>query len=294
MKKWLVLFACISLFAEEAEPSYSLWDFHPIHGGGNLIALGKADVDIKNGPTSGEISFNKANAFLYMLLPINKESYFFPRVEWNGFTMDWDKNPKFNETHFQFIQFSLTFYTIAIEKWRWISRVEYNVDAKHFSRPKTYGLFSALLWGTHEISSQWHYHVGALGYTGYEGQEIYPIIGLDYAPTEKWMFQLVFPMNYSVEYNINKEWRLSLKAKPLKERFRTGKQEPQPRSIFCYSSTGAEVNVHYEKFLHLEVEAYAGYNFGGDFYIKDKTGQNALYTHVKGAPYVGASLNWGF
>ncbi len=294
LKKLFLTLFVLGLSAQEFdEPALSLWDYHPIHVGGNAIALGKGNVDIKNGPHQGDLTFNKENAFLYCFLPISKESYFLPRVEWNTFAMDWDQNPKFNETRFHYMQFALTFLSIAVEKWRWIARAEYNIDIKHFSNPEKYGLFSALLWGSHEIHRKWNYHVGAFGYTGFEGQEVYPIIGIDFSPNKKWMFQAVFPINYSIEYNLNKEWRFSLKGRPLKERFRTGRFEPQPRSVFCYSTMGAEFNVHYEKFLKLEVELFAGYNFGGSFYIKDRNGHNSLYTHVQGAPYIGATLNWG-
>jgi hypothetical protein len=295
MKKLLSLLFVFGLCAQECEQprSESIWDYHPIHIGGNAISIGKANLQIKNGPGSGYVDFNKENAFLYCFLPISRTSYFLPRIEWNAFTMNWDQNPKFNETRFNYVQFALTFLSIAVEKWRWIVRGEYNLDAKNFSKAKKYGLFSALLWGTHELHRKWHYHIGSLGYTGFEGQEVYPIIGIDFAPNKKWLFQAVFPINYSIEYSLNNEWRLSLKGRPLKERFRAGKDQPQPRSVFSYSNIGAEINLHYEKFLKFELEAFAGYNFGGSLYIKDQRGHNALYTHFKGAPYVGASLNWG-
>jgi hypothetical protein len=292
MKRFLGLIAFISLFAQEETPSY--WSFHPLHGGGNVIAIGKANVEPKHQSQEGELTFNKTNAFLYMILPVNRTSFFLPRVEWNAFTLDWNENPKFNKKHLQFMQFGLTFLTIGLDKWRWVARGDYNIDIDHFQHGSTYGLYSALLWGTHEVHEQWHIHIGTFGYTGFEGQEVYPIVGLDYAPTPKWMFQVVFPITYTIDYNFTKEWKLSLKGRPLKERFRTGKDEPQPRSVFSYSSIGAELNLHYEKFLRCEFELYAGYNFGGSFYIKNSSGHNSLYTHVQGAPYGGATLNWGF
>ncbi len=297
MKKWLC--ACLTtaaLLAQEGPDysTYSYWDFHPLHAGGNLIAIGSATVKPKHHSDQGHVIFNKANAFVYMLVPISQTSYFFPKVEWNTFTLDWNDNPKFNETHFHYLQFALTFYTNAIETWRWIMRVDYNIDVKHLSHPSSYGLYSVLFWGTHEISPQWKCHVGALGYTGFEGQEVYPVIGLDYIVSPKWLLQAVFPITYSIEYALTKEWRLSLKGRPLKERFRTGPHEPQPRSIFSYSSVGAELNLHYEKFLRIEFEVYGGYNFGGNFYIKNKHNHDPLYTHVGNAAYGGTALNWGF
>ncbi len=294
MKKWIFFLLATHLVAQESQESKSIWDYHPIHVGGNAIFLGRADVERrKGGGEDGDVLFNKENVYVYCFVPISKCSFFLPRVEWNTFAMDWNHNPRFQETRFNYVQFALTFLSQALETWRWISRIEYNIDTKHFSRPKTYGLFSALLWGIHEFHRKWHYHVGAVGYTGFEGQEVYPIIGLDFAPNKKWLFQAVFPVTYSIEYAFNKEWRLSLKGRPLKERFRVGKRELFPRSIFNYSTMGVELNLHYEKFLQLEVELFGGYNFGGSLYLKDQRGHQSLYTDVEGAPYAGASLNWG-
>ncbi|EKE08104.1 MAG: hypothetical protein ACD_17C00345G0001 [uncultured bacterium] len=191
------------------------------------------------------------------------------------------------------MQFALTFLSTGLDTWRWIARVDYSIDAKHFAKPKTYGLFSMLVWGTHELHPQWHYHIGAFGYTGFEGQEVYPIIGIDYTPNAHWKFQTIFPMNYSIAYKFSDRWRLSLQGRPLRERFRVGKYELSPRSIFNYSTMGTEFNLSYEKFLHLDWEIFVGYNFGGSFYLKDQSGHQSLYTNVQGAPYAGASLNWG-
>ncbi len=273
-------------------PSQSLWDYHPIHVGGNLIALGSADIT--DTPAGGNLTFRKANAFLYMLLPVSATSYFFPRVEWNAFTMNWDHNPKFNQTNFYYMQFALTFYTIAIEKWRWILRANYNLDIKHMNRPSDYGLFEMLVWGAYQPHRKWHYHIGAFGYTGMAGAQVYPVLGADYSPNKHWTFLAVFPIDYHVQYKLDDHWRFALKARPLKERFRTGQNQPQPRSVFSYSSTGAELNVHYERHMRFEIEAYGGYNFGGSFYVKDSRGKNALYTTVGGALYGGVNVDYAF
>ena len=300
MRKWLYGIFFLSavalvghLIGQECKDQKKFWDYHPLHVGGNLIFLGKAGVDVRGGPRTGDLTFNKENLYTYFLLPVNECTFFLPRIEWNTFTMDWDKNPRFHSKHFHYVQFALGFFTEGLENWEWIARINYNIDSEHFNHPKTYGLFEALLWGVHELAEKWHYHIGACGYTGFRGQEIYPIIGLDYELNKKWFFQAVFPITYSVEYSFNNRWSLSLKGRPLKERFRSGGHEPSPRSVFSYSTMGAELNLRYEKFLRLEFELFGGYNFGGDFYIKDNTGHNSLYTHLKGAPYVGASLNWG-
>lgn len=291
MNKWLFLFlfAISPFFAEE--PSFSLWDYHPLHMGGNLIRIGKADI---SAPEGGHLHFRKSNAFLTMLVPISKESYFFPHVEWNAFTMEWNKNPRFNKNHFYYLQFALTFYTTSIEKWRWILKVDYNLDLEHFSLPSLYSLYSGLVWGAYQIHRKWHYHVGALGYKGMEGETVYPLIGADFAPNKHWLFQCIFPIEYSIEYKAGRNWRFALKGRPLKERFRVGSREPFPRSILNYSTIGAEFNTQFKIERRFELEIYGGYNFGGHFYIKDRHGHQALYTHVQGAPYAGLNLDFGF
>src|SRR3989344_5669337 len=124
MKRFFLTLLACSLFAQEDPDysSYSYWDFHPLHTGGNLIAIGNADLTPKHSDQTGTIVFNKGNAFLQMLVPVSRTSYFFPRVEWHTFTMDWNENPKFHQTHFHYLQFALTFFSTAIEQWRWIMR----------------------------------------------------------------------------------------------------------------------------------------------------------------------------
>jgi hypothetical protein len=173
-------------------------------------------------------------------------------------------------------------------------RAQYNLDNKHYSDPKEYGLFSALLWGANDLFDKWHYHIGALGYSGLEGGQYYPIIGVDYSPNDKWTFLAIFPIDYFIQYKFNDRWSVALKGRPLKERFRVSEDQPQPKSIFSYSSTGAELNFHYEIKSRLELDAYAGWNFGGEFYIKDQNGNNGLYTTTESSAYGGGAVNFAF
>jgi len=294
MNKKCFLLALIPfcLLGQEKEPSRSLWDYHPIHVGGNILHIGQAEVDHTS--EGGHLLFNKNNLFLNMLLPISEKSFFFPKVEWNAFTLNWNKNPKFKNTHFYYLQFGLMFYTSAIENWRWILRSDYSVDLKHFSHPGTYGLFSGIIWGTTKINEKWNYHVGATGYLGMRGHTIYPVIGFDYSPDTHWQFRTIFPFDYAIQYKLDKNWCFALKGRPLKERFRAGIKEIQPKSIFNYTSIGLEGNIQYEIEMRFIAEIYTGYNFGGNFYIKDQSGHNALYTTIKGAPYGGAKLDYAF
>jgi hypothetical protein len=279
------------LLLGDEEASYGYWDIHPLHIGGNILRIGKAPVDSND---NGHLYFRKNNAYLNLLVPINRHSYFFPRVEFNNFTLNWNKNEKFNETHFYYAQFGLTFYSTGLNDWRWILQGTYNLDLEHFSQPSLYGLFSLLIWGKYTLHKKWHYHVGVLGTVGMEAAPVYPIIGIEWTPNKTWTFEAIFPITYSIQYKLNKNWRFSIKGRPLKERFRVGSHEPQPRSVFNYSSIGTEFNVQYERFLWLEIQLYAGYNFGGNFYIKNQFGRQAEYTEVGGAPYGGLSVDYGF
>ena len=278
--------------APKEEKSYSLWDYHPIHIGGNFLQIGNASVSKSDG--GGQLLYQKANAFLYMLLPISEKSYFFPRVEWNTLDFNWNHNEKFHQTRYYFAQFALTFYSTAVDKWRWILRANYNLDLEHFNNPSEYGLFEGLVWGAYQIHRKWHYHIGTFGYTGMRGAQVYPVLGFDYSWNKNWTILLVFPIEYSLSYKLGENWNFSLRGRPLKERFRSGENEPQPRSIFSYSSIGLELNARYEIFMRFEAELFGGCNFGGTFYIKNAHNRNASYYDVGAAPYGGASLNYGF
>ena len=291
LKKFVLFLLFPFLVFAEEEPSQSLWDYNPIHIGGHLLRIGKAEVDA---PQKGHLSFHKSNAFITMLLPISATSFFFPRIEWDTFKLDWTTNPKFKQTHFYYLQFGLMFYTTALENWRWILRADYNIDLKHFSKPGTYSLFSGIIWGMNTINERWNYHVGATGYVGLHGDILYPLIGIDYSPNQHWQFRAIFPIDYAIQYKLNKNWFFAIKGVPLKERFRAGAKEPQPRSIFNYSSVGLEANVKYEIEMRLTAEVYGGYNFGGNFYIKNQWGHKALYTTVEGAPYAGGKIDYAF
>lgn len=285
----LLSITATTLFAEE--DSYSFWDYHPWRMGGQAIRFGKAEV---SGSEGGHLSFRKTNAFTSMLVPITRHHILIPRVEYNLYTMDWNKNPKFDDTHFYYMQFSLGYMNTALEKWRWIFRFDYNIDVEHFSNPNPYSLYNFLGWGSYQIHRKWHYHLGILGYKGMEGEMVYPIIGLDFKPNKNWFFQAIFPMTYSAEYLLDPYWRFAFKVRPMKERLRAGNNEPQPRSVLSYSTTGAELNVHFQYTRWVELEIYGGYNFGGKFYIKDRNGHHAIYTDLGGSPYAGLALEWGF
>lgn len=279
-----------------SEEQRSLWHYHPLHAGGQYIYLGKADCHNEH-PSHhhhlGTVGFSKANAFVSMMVPFNRHNIIFPQLQYNYVTFDWNKNTKFNETHFAYMQFDLLYYSTGLEHWKWIMRFDYSLQTKHFSQPGRYSLYNGLLWGAYELDDKWHYHVGALGYAGLESYNIFPIIGLDYAPSKRWLIQTIFPINYSIEYKLSK-WTFAAKLRPLKERLRSGSHEPQPRSVFNYSSFGSELNIRYEKQFKLAVDAYGGYNFGGKFYIKDQHGKHPEYVHFDGAIYGGASLDYGF
>jgi hypothetical protein len=281
---------CFLHAQDQPMSSMSYWDFHPLHAGGQIVRVGKADCE---GRHPGNVHFRKSNAFVTMLIPFDAKNYIFPRIEFNYVTFDWNKNPKFREIHFYYLQFGLMFYSKALENWRWIVRFDYNIQTEHLSHPGQYSLYTGMLWGTYQIHRKWHYHVGALGYGGLEGGTVYPIIGFDYTANKQWFFQAIFPMIYSIEYKFRPQWTLAVKGRPMKERLRTGSREPQPRSIFNYSSFGAELNLNYNYKERLIMEIYGGYDFFGNFYIKNAGGHNGLYVDLNKAPYIGASLDFG-
>ena len=296
MNRLLLVFLLAAGFLSAAEeldenlPDYTYWDIHPIHVGGQGIWLGEADIKT-HGEDNGHLLFNRTSAVGSILLPLSEKHIFTPRIEWAAVTLDWNKNPAFHKTHFQYVQFALIYYTTALDRWRWITRLDYSLDVDHFDAPGPFGLWSGMVWGTYQLFKDWKYHVGALAYSGMEQYIVYPVIGFSYTPSQKWLLELIFPFVYTLQYKVTDAWALAIKGRPLKERFRVGPHEPQPYAVTTYSTFGGEFNVRYEYPMRFEAEAFIGYNFGGNFYIKNP---GALYTEVKGAPYVGFNVDYGF
>ncbi len=278
-----------SLHAEEEEHVYTYWEIHPWHVGGQFLRVGKADCR----RNQGHMYYRKTQAFTQILLPINYDNFFIPRIEYNNVSFDWSRNPNFNQKNFNVLQSSLAFYTTALDEWKWIARFDYNLQLDHMKHPGKYSLYNGLLWGALKIHRKWHYHVGGLGYVGLEGGTFYPIIGADFAPNKHWFFQALFPINYSAEYK-KERWTFAFKIRPVKERLRSGPNEPVPKSVFSYAAYGSEINVSYDIPLRLNAEIYGGVNYGGKFYVKDGHGHNATYVNFGAAPYFGAALDFGF
>ncbi|MDE3055940.1 MAG: hypothetical protein KGI80_04525 [Verrucomicrobiota bacterium] len=291
MNRTLLLGIALPLLAFGIDTGCSYWDYHPLHAAGQTIQIANAHIDA---PQGGKLYFGKTQAYVSMLTPITETSYFIPEVQWNQLIVDWNKNPKFDTTTFSYAQFGLLFYSTGLDRWRWIVRGTYDLDIEHFSNPSLYGYFSWLLWGAYQLAEDWRFHLGGLGYVGLENEMTYPLLGIDYSPTSHWTIEAIFPITYSVQYKLNTNWRFSLVGRPIKQRFRVGAQEREPRAIFSYTTFGTEVNVRYALPLRLEIEVYGGYDVGGNFYIKNQHGSNPLYTTVKGAPYIGGLLNLGF
>lgn len=286
----LLLLSSLFLFSKFACADPSLWDFHPLHMGGNFVRVGKAEV---TDSPHGNLRFRKSNVFTSMLTPINHKNIFIPRVELYWVTFDWNKNPKFHDTHFHYLQLGLVYYCTAVDRWKWIARFDYNLQTNHLSNIGKYSLYNGLLWGAYEINLKWHYHVGALGYAGLESFQIYPIIGFDYAPDEHWFLKAIFPFAYSVEYTVS-YWTFALKGRPFWERLRAGSREPQPRSVFSYSNFGIEFLLRFGLKDRLTLEGWGGYTLGTSFYIKDQHGSNPIYLDAKSAPYAGGSLDFSW
>lgn len=277
--------------APPAEPTYTYWDVHPIHIGAESLYIGKAGISSGKGAT-GNLFFHKNMAFLSLIAPVSRTIIFIPRFEYNAMYLKWNHNPRFSQTHFNYLKAGLVLFTNELDRWDWIVRADYNFDTAHFFST-TYGLFNGLLWGKYAIHPKWHYHVGGVGYVGLEGGMLYPIIGFDYSPTENWQIKMIFPIIYSVEYQLGDYWHFAIIGRPLKERFRVNQHQKEPSAVFSYSSTGLEANIRYEIPRRLEIVIFGGCNFGGDFYIKNRKGHQPLYTDVGAAPYIGAKIDWG-
>lgn len=290
-KLTFTLSLAVTLLASEKEKSF--WEYHPLHLEGSAVFV--APSDISKSPEKGTLRFSKGETGAHFMVPLSKKSQFFPHLGWGTLTCDWNKNTLFREKNFSYYKTGMHFCTTAVENWRWIIGSTYTIDTKYASKIKTYGQLGTLIWGMHPITESLNVHIGSLFYIGLRRDDpVYPVIGLDYTINESWLIKAIFPLDYRVEYKVLPNLSLSLKARAFSERFRTGKNEAQPRSIFQYSATGGEINLQYQIEHRLDAQLFAGYQFGGTYYIKDQMAKTATYMGFSPAPYLGAKLDFGF
>jgi hypothetical protein len=268
-----------------------------VHFDGEYRDVGKAKF--RTHPVRGtHANYQDAHAFLYLshyLTPNNSLSW---KVGYSYLDFNWLRNPRFHESHYHFVNASLGWVSTSVKDWRWILSTGVSVDAQTFDFGQS-GVYYGLMWGRYSFSPTLGMHIGWAGYVGVENGYLVPIIGVDWRASTHWQLNGIFPINVSIEYLFNKNWKAALEVasfgRPYRFPMRIHGGVGQFRNgIFEVYSVGTELDLKFQVDHSFWASVGGGWNFGGWILIKNHENHHGKYYKFDGAPYVQGKLAFSF
>lgn len=206
---------------------------------------------------------------------------------------DWHNNPYFRQKDIDGASLTLSFSTERICDWLWQGQLAANFDNLEYWKFNDYMNYDMLLWGRYNYRNV-GINLGFLALTGMKIDRVYPIIGVDWKWGEKWAFNLVFPMNISVVYSINKSWAAKVAGRLFYERHRLKPNEVLNKGLIVYTTAGAEFGIDYTPNSKLLANIHVGYDMGGRFKRANRHYKNKHNYTIEGAPYAGCEIDYAF
>ena len=241
-----------------------------------------------------KLDYADADAGIYYTQAIDDENTITYQLGYDFPKLDWNKNPRFSQTHFNYFIGSVGYVSTTLERWRWIVNAGFSVDAERFDFGPS-GVYHAMLWGRYHFSDCCGVHVGVLGWYGIRNGRGFPVFGFDWKFNDRWSANAIFPVDYSLTYSFDENWSIETAyasfGGPYKYPRRAhGGISGFGNPIFMVYSNGVDLALKY-KFEHLlRASLGVGWNFGGWVLIKNHESHHGKYFHFNSAPYAQGSI----
>ena len=211
---------------------------------------------------------------------------------YEGFNLDWNENPYFRQKHFESLGISAALVYFGCEGWMWRGafRVTGPTNEGSFYR---YTQLQAFLWGKWCYNDCWDFHVGLIGRSGLENEQVLPLIGAEYKMS-CWTFSAVFPMKMGIEYRLNSLWSLNLLGAYFSERHQVTNVEPSPNAIFRYRNIGAFFDVTYSNEDCHSLTLFVGKGFTSRLEIMDAGGRDIETIKIEAPWFIGTKAQVTF
>lgn len=242
----------------------------------------------------GHLSFSETRAQGMYTYDLDDKNGLTVGAGYLGANFHFSKDPKFKQKQFNNALFTVGGFTKDIEKWLWNGYLTMQMNTDNFSL-SNYTFFNGLLHGTYQWHDKRNLHVGVLAYTGLRYSRMLPILGMDYTHSEKWKFNLVFPLNMTAIYSFNKQWSVDAGIRYFLTRQRLGKDEHKLRDGFvAYRGWGAEMGLNYQFNDRIRLNAYVGESLSGRMRTSTHNDKHRHHYRVGAAPYFGISATVAF
>ncbi len=236
-----------------------------------------------------ELHYSQIDAAFAYTHPINECYGLLFGAGYVGSRVDWKENPDFDETLFNYVNFSVGGFTKAYSDWLWSLVATMFIDTAHF-HITDYALYQGILSGKYTWCDWLAFDAGFIVEVGLHKTKIWPILGFELAPWPNvWALSVVYPMDISFEWFLTSYLSLGGSVRFLRNRHRVSENEPLSHGIFEYRTAGAECDLSLQPFDWISVVGFAGSTFNGDLKITDANNHNATHFKFKGSFYAGVS-----
>ncbi|NGX60718.1 MAG: Ribonuclease HIII [Chlamydiae bacterium] len=259
--------------------------FYPFSISGNYLGMAKADFRT-SGLEESDLVYNQADAafaFTYSCSPV--WGWIFG-TGWVGTEVNMKDNPEFEETEFHYVNLSCGAFTKAFPDWTWTLTLAAFFDTAEFSLID-YTLYQGVLWGKYDFCKWLEFDFGLITEVGLSKEKIWPILGFVYQISDCLRLNAVYPINIALEYAVSPSIQVAASIRFLRNRHRVLPTEPNPRGIFEYHTTGAELDLIYSPIEILSIKGYAGSTSDGDLKITNQNDHDATHFKFDGSFYAG-------
>jgi hypothetical protein len=259
---------------------------------GNVVGAAKFD---KSGYKHHSLRYREAEAnlrFVFWYNPEYKEGAY-TTIGYNIVELKWCQNPYFKQSQFNTVGFTLGAFSQRLCNWLWLAYANFNLDA---DRPNfnEYANYDLVIWGRYDYAEGIGLNVGFIGETGMKIDRVYPIIGVDWQATDKWLLSMVFPINISLTYQWDACLAYSLAIRTFDSRHRVGQHATVPRALVAYRNVGAEFGIEYEYASLITMNLHAGYTFGGTLKVANRHYEHKRRFDFDPAAYFGGEVGIRF
>ncbi len=257
-------------------------------------AIGKAKIR-EGFFKKDEIEFTLANFEFEMVYYYNKPYQEGANVVlgYQPTRITWDGNPWFDQSFFNTVTLNFGFLTKRFSDWAWRGQFGVYWDIGKGCMSAEYFNYNLILWGRYAFCKNFGFHLGFIGETGMRMDRVYPIIGIDWAISNKWQLNLIFPLDFSIVYQWTKKWSLAIASSNFNSRHRVQQGEANAGYVVRYQNVGGEFAVRYET-QNLSGNLHAGTTLGGYYRVANNHNHHPHRYKLDPAGYVGGEVQVRF
>lgn len=203
--------------------------------------------------------------------------------------LGFDGNPFFGEKIFNTLNFSIIGFSSRMSNWDLKAQAKINMNILHLGNTDYYN-YDLYLWGRYHYNSKIGLHAGALVATGMNINRFFPILGFDWQVTPSWQLNVIYPVNISLQYTFNCNWKVSLAGRYFFSRNRAGEHHRFPKGLYFYRAIGSELAVNYIYNSRFIANLRCGYTFATKLTVADKNYKQKERFSPNASPYVGVDF----